>query len=92
MKNGVIFQQKLIYVVTMNNLKTYGDFYNLNCFHSFRTENKLKKHENVCKNHQYCYPEMTEKDKSILKYNHKKKFTKVLFVFADTLTEQPHIF
>ena len=25
------------------------DFYCLNCFHSFRTENKRKKHENVCK-------------------------------------------
>ena len=26
-----------------------GDFHCLNCLHSFRTENKLKKHENVCK-------------------------------------------
>ena len=32
-----------------------GDFYCLNCLHSFRTENKLKEHENVCKNHDYCY-------------------------------------
>ena len=84
--------QKLSMLLRWITSKYDGDFYNLNCFHSFRTENKLKKHENVCKNHQYCYPEMTEKDKSILKYNHKKKFTKVLFVCADTLTEQPHIF
>ena len=28
-----------------------GDFYCLNCFHSYRKENKLKKHYNACKNH-----------------------------------------
>ena len=48
-----------------------GDFYCLNCLHSFRTENKLKEHENVCKNHDYCYIEMP-KEQSILKYNHEK--------------------
>ena len=47
-----------------------GDFYCLNCFHSYRTENKLKKHYNVCKNHDYCYVEMPEEDNKILKYNH----------------------
>ena len=30
------------------------DFHCLNCFHSYTTKNKLKKHENVCKNHDYC--------------------------------------
>ena len=28
-----------------------GDFYCLNCFHSYLTLNKLKKHERVCNNH-----------------------------------------
>ena len=28
-----------------------GDFYSLNCFHSYRTFNELKKHERVCNNH-----------------------------------------
>ena len=32
-----------------------GDFYCLNRFHSHSAENELKKHENVCKNHDYCY-------------------------------------
>ena len=27
-----------------------GDFYCLNCLHSFRTENKFRSHEKVCKN------------------------------------------
>ena len=35
-----------------------GDFYCLNCFHSYRTLNKLKKHERVCNNHDYCHVEM----------------------------------
>ena len=25
----------------------HGDFYYLNCFHSYTTHNKLKKHENI---------------------------------------------
>ena len=35
--------------------RLHGDVYFLNCLHSFRTENKLKEHENVCQNHDYCY-------------------------------------
>ena len=31
------------------------DFYCLNCFHSYATKNKLEKHHNVCKNHDYRY-------------------------------------
>ena len=30
--------------------KNKGDFYCLNCLHSFRTENELKSHEKVCEN------------------------------------------
>ena len=33
--------------------KNNGDFYCLNCFHPYKTENKLKKHYNVYKNHHY---------------------------------------
>ena len=28
-----------------------GDFYCLNCFNSYTTENKLKEHEEICNNH-----------------------------------------
>ena len=38
-----------------------GDLYCLNCLHSFSTENKLKEHENVCKNYGYCCIEMPKK-------------------------------
>ena len=40
-----------------------GDFYCLNCFHSYRTLNKLKKHERVCNNHDYCHIDMSEEEK-----------------------------
>ena len=56
--------------ITSNNNK---DFYCLNCFHSFRTENKLKKHKNVCENYDYCYVQMPKEDNKILKYNHGEK-------------------
>ena len=32
----------------------YGDFYCLNCFHSYSTHNKLKKHGKVYNNHDNC--------------------------------------
>ena len=67
--------------ITSNHKK---DFYCLNCFHTFRTENKLKKHKNVCKNHDYCYVEMHKEDNKILKYNHGEKSMTVLFIiYAD---------
>ena len=43
-----------------------GDFYFLNCLHSFRAKDKLKKYKNICKNHDYCYIEMPKKDNEIL--------------------------
>ena len=54
-----------------------GDFYCLNCFHSYRTKNKLKKHKDVCENHDYCYVEMPKEDNKVLKYSHGEKSMKV---------------
>ena len=42
--------------------KHEGDFYCRNCLHSFRTENKIKKHKNVSENHDYCYVEILKED------------------------------
>ena len=42
-----------------------GDYYCVNCLHSFRTENKVKAYENICKNHDNCYIGMPEKGKNI---------------------------
>ena len=64
--------------------KHEGDFYCLNCFCSYRTENKIKKHKKVCENHDYCCAEMPEKNNKILKYNHGEKSMKVPFIiYAD---------
>ena len=61
-----------------------GDFYYLNFFHSYTTENKLKKHKNVCKNHDYCYVEIPKEDNKILKYNYSEKSMKVPFsIYVD---------
>ena len=48
----------------------HGDFYCLNCFNSYRTYNKLKKHERVCDDIDYCRVEMPRKHEKI-KYGEK---------------------
>ena len=58
--------------VTSNN---NGDFY---C--SYRTENKLKKHEKVCNDHDYCYLEKPNEDNKILKYSYGEKSLKASFM------------
>ena len=64
--------------------KNNGDFYCLNCLHFYIIENKFKKHYNVCKNHDYCYVEMSKEDNKILKYNHGEEYMKVPFInYAD---------
>ena len=37
-----------------------GDFYCLNCFHSYSTKNKLKKYERVCNDHNCCVMKTTK--------------------------------
>ena len=61
-----------------------GDFYCLNCFHLYSTKNKLKRHERVCNDHDYCYIEMSNEDNKILKCNQGEKSIKALFIiYAD---------
>ena len=60
------------------------DFYCLNCFHSYRTENKLEAHKKICENHDYCHVEMPTKNNNIIKYNYGEKSMKLPFViYAD---------
>ena len=44
-----------------------GDFYCLNCFRSYSTKDKLKKHKGVCENHDYSYIEIPKGHNKILK-------------------------
>ena len=61
-----------------------GDFYCLNCFHSYTTENRLRKHKRICENHDFCYLKMPDEDNKILKYIPGEKSLKVTFIiYAD---------
>ena len=49
--------------------KHYGNFYCLNFLHYFRTENKPKSHEKVCKNRDICGIVMPSEKNNILGFN-----------------------
>ena len=60
------------------------DFYCLNCFPAYTTDNKFETHKKVCENHDYCCMEMPNEDNKILKYNHGEKSMKAPFIiYAD---------
>ena len=65
MKKYIDFNTRLFKGITSNH---NGYFYCLSCFHSFCTDNSLKKHERLCNNNDYCHIAMPEKGKNILKY------------------------
>ena len=46
-----------------------GDFYCLNCLHSFKTKNKLESYKKVCKNKDFCGVLMPYKGTKILEFN-----------------------
>ena len=61
-----------------------GDFYGLNCLHSFRTENKLKSHEKVCKNKDFYGIVMPSEKDNILEFNQYMKSDKMPYIiYAD---------
>ena len=66
----------LLREITSNHV---GGFHCLNCLHSYRTKDKLKKH-GKCKNHDYCYVEIPKEDSKILKYNHGEKSMRTPFL------------
>ena len=66
-----------------------GYFYCLNFLYSFITENRLKEHEDVCKDHDYCYLEMPNENNKISKCNTGKKSMKVSFIFNADLESWP---
>ena len=44
-----------------------SDYCCLNCFQSYRTENKLNVHKKICENHDYCNIEMPSPNNNIIK-------------------------
>ena len=71
----------------------HGDFYCLNWFHSYRMLNKLKKHEKVCNNHDYCRTDMP-KEHEKTKYLSAEKSLKapfIIYVDLEYLLKKPNI-
>ena len=63
--------------ITSNN---NGDFYCLNCLHSFRTKNKPESHKKVCENKDFCDVNMPSEDTKILEFNQYQKCDKTPFI------------
>ena len=64
--------------------KHYHDFCYLNCFHSFRTKNKLQSHKKVCENKDFCSIVMPSEYTEILEFNQYQKSDKAPFIiYAD---------
>ena len=61
----------------------HGDFYCLNCFHSYTTHNKVKKHERVCNNHDYCRVDMPKEHEKVKKLPGEKLLNVPFIVYAD---------
>ena len=57
----------------------------LNCLHSFRTNNTLKKHDRLCDNNDYYNVEMPAQFNKTLKYNYVDKSLKTPFVIYGDL-------
>ena len=63
----------------------------MSCLHLYRTKNKLKSHENVCKNHACCNIKMPERYNKIFKFtqNHKSmKIPQVIYEDTESLLEK----
>ena len=65
--------------------KHYGDFYCMNCLHSFRTKNRLESHKRVCANKHFCSVIMSSEDTKILEFNQYKKPDRALFIIYTNL-------
>ena len=64
-------------------LSNNGDFYCLNCFHSYLTHNKLKKHGRVCNNHDYCRVDMPKEHEKTNCTPEKNSLTAPFIIYAD---------
>ena len=61
-----------------------GDYYCLNCFHSYRTESSLKKHEELCVNNNFSLIKMPTEDKKYISSTPGKNTLKNPFIiYAD---------
>ena len=67
--------------------KHKGEFYCLNCLHSFRTENKFKSHEKVCKNKDFCGIILPAPKNNTLEFNQCLK-SEIVYADIETLIKK----
>ena len=67
---------RLLSGITSNH---HGNFYCLNCFHSYSTETRVTNHERVYNDHDYCHVEMPNEDNKISKHNCRETSLKIQF-------------
>ena len=61
-----------------------GDFCCSNCFHSYRTQNKLKEHEQLCEKHNFCNLKLTDEEhKYISSTSGKNTLKNPFIIYAD---------
>ena len=61
--------------------KHQGDFYCLNWFYSFATENKFQSHKRACQNKEFCKVNTASEETKILEFNQHQKSDKTSFIF-----------
>ena len=68
--------------------KHHSDFYCINCLHSFRTENKLRSNEKLCKNKDFFGIVMPSEKDNILEFNQymkSDKTTNIIYTDIESL-------
>ena len=67
--NGTIYKVKKLPTLLNWITSNKGDFYCLNCLYSVRNENKLRSHETLCKNKDFCGIVMLSENDKVLSFN-----------------------
>ena len=57
-----------------------GDFYCLNCFYSYRTQKKLKEHEQLCGKHDFCNLKLPDEENKYISSTSGKNTLKNPFI------------
>ena len=79
-----IAEKKTVSIIKNGDIYNNGDFYCLNCLHSFRTKNKFESHKKVYENKDFCNDVMPSEDTKILKFSQYQKSCKTPFIiYAD---------
>ena len=79
-KYGIVLQEKKQSArLRRITSKHHGDFYCLNCFHSFATENKRESHKKVCENKDFYSIVMPSEGTNILQINQYQNSDKAPF-------------